>query len=80
MYARYNGRLPSEYHLCKTPRTAVGAVRSKNATETVEFFLNVFTEFSKFGDKKFAIKVKGLEPATSCVRDQDATTVPARHV
>ena len=23
---------------------------------------------------------KGLEPATSCVRDQDETTVPARHM
>ena len=34
------------------------------------FSLNVFTEFSKF------ITVKGLKPATSCVRDQDATTAP----
>ena len=28
----------------------------------------------------FAITVKGLEPATSCVRDQHATTAPARHI
>ena len=27
----------------------------------------------------FAITVKGLEPATYYVRDQDTTTVPARH-
>ena len=30
--------------------------------------------------KIFVITVKGLEPATSCVRDQEATTVPARHM
>ena len=44
---------------------------------TMEFFLNVFTEFS---DKNIVIIVKGLKPATSCLRDQDATTVPARHM
>ena len=27
----------------------------------------------------FVITVKGLKPATFCVRDQDATTVPAKH-
>ena len=27
-----------------------------------------------------AITVKGLEPVTSCIRDQDATTDPARHM
>ena len=30
--------------------------------------------------KIFVITVKGLELTTSCVRDQDATTVPARHM
>ena len=30
--------------------------------------------------KIFAIRVKGFEPGTSCVRVQDATTVPARHM
>ena len=29
--------------------------------------------------KIFLITVKGLEPVTSCIRDQDATTWPARH-
>ena len=29
--------------------------------------------------KIFVIIVKGLEPATSCVRDQDATAAPARN-
>ena len=47
---------------------------------TMEFFLNVFTEFSKFNDKIFVLTIKGLEPDTSCVRDQDATTLPARRV
>ena len=28
--------------------------------------------------KIFVITVKGFKPATSCVRDQDATTAPAR--
>ena len=46
----------------------------------MEFFLNVFTEFIEFSDKIFAIAVKGLEPPTSCVRNQDATTAPARHM
>ena len=36
--------------------------------------------WSEFSDKIFVITVKGLEPATSCVRDQDATTAPARHM
>ena len=43
---------------------------------TLKFFLNVFTEFS---DKKY-LSLKGLKPATSCERDQDATTAPARHM
>ena len=41
--------------------------------------LNVFTESVEFSDKKY-LSLKGLEPATSCVTDQDATTVPARHM
>ena len=27
---------------------------------------------------KICLQLKGLEPATSCVRDQDATTVPVQ--
>ena len=44
----------------------------------LEFFLNLFIEFSEFSDKKY-LSLKGLEPATSYVRDQNATTLPARH-
>ena len=43
---------------------------------SLEIFLNVFTEFSEY----FVLTVKGLKPATSCVRDQDASTAPARHM
>ena len=44
------------------------------------FSLNVFTEFSEFSDKLFVITVKGLEPDTTCVRHQDASTATARHM
>ena len=37
----------------------------------MEFFLNVLLHSVT---KIFAITVKGLEPAISCVRDQDATS------
>ena len=30
--------------------------------------------------KIFVMTVKGLDPATSCVRHQDATTTPVRHI
>ena len=46
---------------------------------TKEFYLNVFTEFSKFSDKN-VLSLKGLEPATSCVGDKNAITAPARHM
>ena len=45
-----------------------------------EFFLNIFTEFNNSVTKVFVIRVKGFEPATSYVRDIDATTVPAGHM
>ena len=38
---------------------------------TMEFFLNVFIESGEFSDKKY-LSFNGLEPPTSCVRDQDA--------
>ena len=48
------------------------------AIDTTKFSLNVFTEFAEFSQTKiFAITVK---PASSCVRDQDGTTAPTRHV
>ena len=42
----------------------------------MEFFLNVFTEFS---DKKY-FSLRELEPATPSVSNQDSTTAPARHM
>ena len=45
---------------------------------TFEFSLNVCTEFAEFSDNIFV--KKGLfELTTSCVRDQDVITMPARH-
>ena len=40
----------------------------------------LFIEFRKLSDKKFVIAVKGFEHAIFCISDQDATTVPARHI
>ena len=40
--------------------------------------MECFNEFAEFGDKKILITVEWLEPATSCMRDRDATTAPAR--
>ena len=37
-------------------------------------FPKCFNEFAEFSNKIFVITVKGLESATSCVGDQDATT------
>ena len=40
------------------------------------FSLNSLNSVTKI----FVIAVKGLKLATSCVRDQDATTAPARYM
>ena len=45
--------------------------------ETMEFFLNVSLNSVI---KIFVVTINGLEPANSCVKDQDATTVPAAHM
>ena len=49
------------------------------SSNLMELFLNVFTEFSEFSDHKYS-SLKGLDPGGSCVRDQDATTAPTRHI
>ena len=36
--------------------------------------------FTEFSDKNICHTIKGLETATSCLGDQDATTAPARHM
>ena len=49
----------------------------------VEFSLNVFTAFAEFSDKyicHYSKRARTCHTATSCVRDQEATTVPARHM
>ena len=50
---------------------------------SIEFSLNVFTDFAEFSDKnicQYNKRAQTCHPATSCVRDQDATTAPARHM
>ena len=42
-------------------------------TKPMEYFLNVFIEFAEFSDKN-------IESATAYVRDEGATTAPARHM
>ena len=46
----------------------------------LEFFLNVFSEFAEFRDKNCHYSKKIRTPATSCVRNQHATTAPAQHM
>ena len=49
----------------------------------IEFSLNVFTKFSEFNDKNichYSKRAQTCHQATSCVGDQDATTVPVRHM
>ena len=45
----------------------------------IEFSLNVFIEIVEFSDKNNQILKSLFEPATTCVKDQDATTAPARY-
>ena len=54
-----------------------------NVGKTIEYSLNVFTEFAEFSDKNnchCSKRARTCQPATSCVRDQDAITVPTRHM
>ena len=53
--------------------------RKSFSLETIEFFLNVCTEFTEKIDI-YCILKRLFEPASSCVRDQDATAAPARQV
>ena len=53
---------------------------SSISARTMEFFLNVSLHLANSVTQIFVITVKGLEPATTYVRDQDTTTAPARHM
>ena len=46
----------------------------------MEFSLNVFTAFSDKNTCHYSKRAQTYHPATFCVRDQDATIVPARHM
>ena len=55
----------------------------KEQHATIEFSLNVFTEFAEFIDKNichYCKRAQTCNPGTSCVRHQHATTAPARHM
>ena len=60
---------PFVKNIFKKPTDATHEGNS-NHIDKRKFFLNM--------TKMFVIAVIGFERATSCVRDQDATTVPAR--
>ena len=50
-----------------------GEAKSNSPISILEFFI-------EFPDKNICHYSKGLEPVTSCVRGQDATTATARHM
>ena len=60
--------VPKQHQWVKTD------VSTKSRSKSTVFFLNVSLT------KIVVIIVKELEAATSCVKDQDATTAPARHM
>ena len=49
-------------------------------TDKIEFSQNVFTEFVNKNICHYSKRDRTCHPTTCCVRDQEATTVPARHV
>ena len=64
-------------------RQCYGNVTLHEFGRTLAFFLNVFSEFAEFSDKIFYYSKRARNPcqsATSCVRDQHATTAPTWHM
>ena len=58
-----------------------GTLRLSNSdSERWNFSLMFSLNSVNLMTKIFVITVKGLEPATSCVRHQDTTRVPAGHM
>ena len=49
-------------------------------SDIFEFSLNGFTEFDDKNICHYSKRVRTCHPATSYVRDEDATTVPGRHM
>ena len=52
----------------------------RKAVDSFKFSLNTFIEFAEFSEQIFTTRVRGFQPATSCVRDGDATAAPSRHM
>ena len=56
---------------------------SVNFVQLMEFSLNVFTEFVEYSDKNICLyskRARTCHQTTSCVKDQDATSVSARYM
>ena len=70
------------YASVKTIRSSVKSLKSLSPPiKSLNWFsLNVFPEFAEFSDKNTCHSSKGFKSVTSCVRDQDATTVPLRNM
>ena len=54
-----------------------------NRVDIIGVLPKCFTEFSEFNDKNicdYSKRARTCDIATSCVRDQDATTVPTRNM
>ena len=58
----------------------IGASKNFTVYRSATVSFNVFIEFAEFSDKIFVITVKGFQPATSCVRDDDVPKTPIRHI
>ena len=57
--------------------------RNLQLGHSFEFSRNVFPEFTEFSDKNicnYSNRTRTCHPATSWVRDQDATTAPTQHM
>ena len=65
----WNGPPVCNQYLIKT-------TNSENSYFLIVILLHTMALFLNFSLNSF----QGLKPATSCVRDQDATTVPAIHM
>ena len=67
---------------CSSGHSLLTADMLVHQPKPFEFSLNVFIEFSEFSDKNichYSKRARMCHPVSS-VTDQDATTVPARHM
>ena len=77
-YNSYCRNKQSAKDILKRKGVSFDDVFSALCTRTVEFSLNVFTEFSDKNNIIFK-KIVVLKPTITCVRDSDSTTGPQGH-